>query len=173
MRRANATSRPRPLIKPQMRFMQWPAQTQVCGPFVNDLLQRGERPVCYKPAALPRVTSLFTFSFHSAIDFRASLHRQGSLFEGANKTSSSQAFLSSLVSVDPTLRPETLQGPMSYNVHRYNTLCRLGIEELPPLPEPCDAHRHRHRFFGDLPVRTMPVSARISRTGDSLTIRVF
>lgn len=55
---------------------------------------------------------------------------------------------------------------MSYNRHRYETLRRLGIEQLPAIVttsewedpnQSADYHTMLHPFGGDLPVRTMPV----------------
>ncbi|KAK3072473.1 hypothetical protein LTR53_006725 [Teratosphaeriaceae sp. CCFEE 6253] len=53
---------------------------------------------------------------------------------------------------------------MSYNRRRYETLRRLGVEQLPAIPTGSEWHEHRHSsrhpFQGDLPVRTMPVPGR-------------
>lgn len=50
---------------------------------------------------------------------------------------------------------------MSYSMHRYETLRRLGIEQLPAIADIADWHQHddsMHPLRGSIPVRTMPVS---------------
>lgn len=50
---------------------------------------------------------------------------------------------------------------MSYSMHRYETLRRLGIEQLPVIADVPNWHQHddpMHPFRGSMPVRTMPVS---------------
>lgn len=50
---------------------------------------------------------------------------------------------------------------MSYKTHRYETLRKLGIEQLPAIINEPDwnehAHEHRQALGRGLPVRTMPV----------------
>ena len=46
---------------------------------------------------------------------------------------------------------------MSYNQRRYETLRRLGIEQIPALQVTSYADQVDNPFLGDLPVRTMPV----------------
>lgn len=49
----------------------------------------------------------------------------------------------------------------SYSRRRYETLRKLGIEQLPVL-RMSDAPNHtRPENFGDLPIRTMPVSLKV------------
>ena len=47
---------------------------------------------------------------------------------------------------------------MSYNQRRYETLRRLRIEQLPTLRMSNDADQDHLTSFGDLPVRSTPVS---------------
>lgn len=49
---------------------------------------------------------------------------------------------------------------MTYNMHRYETLRRLGIEHLPPIVHSSNWHHHDHSIRAlktNMPVRTMPV----------------
>lgn len=52
---------------------------------------------------------------------------------------------------------------MSYNQRRYETLRRLGIEQLPTLRISGSSGHVEHPCIGDMPVRTMPVSSNQSR----------
>ena len=54
------------------------------------------------------------------------------------------------------VQPESPNPIMAYDLRRYNTLSKLGIEQLPPMD--CTEVDNTHQaFVSNLPVRTMPV----------------
>jgi hypothetical protein len=70
----------------------------------------------------------------------------------------------------PSLAHQNIK--MTYNYHRHQTLCRLGVEQLPSLCDPempasmrnkCEYDMRPALVSGDLPVRSVPVSPPVCR----------
>jgi hypothetical protein len=68
---------------------------------------------------------------------------------------------------------------MTYNYHRHQTLCRLGVEQLPSLCDPempasmrnkCEYDGRPAPVSGDLPVRSVPVSPPVCHFSYRITI---
>lgn len=106
----------------------------------------------YKGRAVssPKLELVNTLSFPGTLDTRSAHHPN---LESSLSTTHIATDLSALGS-----KLDSSATTMTYNVHRYETLRRLGVEQLPVL---CTTHREHddiiRPFDGSLPIRTMPV----------------